>query len=148
MNWEERPWNWPTSTFETLVRVRRTGEGVPFTGLKPVGTPLAFAVNEADQALESGSVEKLVKLVTDEAAVRLRQRFAEAKEQKRPCRAQMWKRVVNVEYVHYAEGLHQAATGTGSHSGEGHEAGPRTTSSRQNTTIKLNLNHEPRRSYT
>ena len=27
--------------FETFVRIHRAGEGAPFTGLKPAGTPLA-----------------------------------------------------------------------------------------------------------
>lgn len=114
--------------FETLVRVHRAGEGAPFTGLKPAGTPLAPAVEEADQALENGSVEKLVKQVTDEAAAGLRQRFADAKSKKAHAghNVEAGREFVAayVEYVHYAEGLHQAAIGPGAHSAEGEGAAP------------------------
>lgn len=51
--------------FETLVRLHRAGEGAPYDGIKPAGTDLGPAVSGADKALESGSVDDLVKLVTD-----------------------------------------------------------------------------------
>ncbi len=114
--------------FETLVRVHRAGEGARFTGLKPAGTPLAPAVEEADQALESGSVEKLVKQVTDEAAAGVRQRFAEASSRQAHAghNVEAGREFVAayVEYVHYAEGLHQAATGASAHSAVGQEGAP------------------------
>ena len=49
--------------FETLVRIHRAGEGAPYTGLKP-GTAVDPAVALADQALASGSVDKLVEVLT------------------------------------------------------------------------------------
>ena len=39
--------------FETLVRIRRAGEGVSFTGLKPAGSDLGPSIPTADRALES-----------------------------------------------------------------------------------------------
>jgi len=114
--------------FETLVRVHRAGEGEPFTGLKPAGAELGPAIAEADKALESGSVEKVVKLVTDEAAAGIRQRFAEAREKKEHIEhsVQAGREFVAayVEYVHYVEGLHQAAQAASAHHAEGHEAAP------------------------
>lgn len=114
--------------FETLVRVHRAGEGAPFTGLKPAGTELGPAIEEADKALESGSVEKVVKLVTDEAAAGIRQRFAEAREKKAHAdrNVEVGREFVAayVEYVHYVEGLHQAAQGAGAQHEEVHEAAP------------------------
>lgn len=111
--------------FETLVRVHRAGEGAPFTGLKPAGTALEPAVEEADKALESGSVEKLVQQVTNEASAGLRKRFVEAQQRKAHAghNVEAGREFVAayVEYVHYAEGLHQAAKGGGAHSAEGHE---------------------------
>jgi hypothetical protein len=66
--------------FETLVRIHRAGEGEPFTGLKPAGTDPGPAVTQADKALETGSADKVIQLVTDAAAAGIRQRFAEARE--------------------------------------------------------------------
>jgi len=108
--------------FETLVRVHRASEGAPFTGLKPAGTPLEPPIEEADKALDTGSADNLVKLVTDEAAAGIRKRFAEAKEKKAHAEhnVEAGREFVAayVEYVHYVEGLHQAAQGAGHH----HEA--------------------------
>jgi hypothetical protein len=105
--------------FETLVRVHRAGEGAPFTGLKPAGTELGPAIEEADKALESGSVEKVVKLVSDEAAAGIRQRFAKAREKKAHAEhnVEAGREFVAayVEYVHYVEALHQAAQSAAAH---------------------------------
>lgn len=117
--------------FETLVRVHRAGEGAPFTGLKPAGTPLEPAIEEADKALESGSVEKVVRLVTEDAAAGLRKRFAVLSEKRRHAEDSVEKGrefvAAYVEYVHFVEGLHRAAQGAGTEHGEAQEA---------------NLNHE------
>jgi len=114
--------------FETLVRVHRAGEGAPFTGLKPAGTELGPAIEEADKALESGSVQKVVKLVTDEAAAGIHRRFATAREKQTHAdhNVEAGREFVAayVEYVHYVEGLHQAAEAASGHHGDGHEASP------------------------
>lgn len=114
--------------FETLVRVHRAGEGAPFTGLKPAGTELGPAIEEADKALETGSVGKVVKLVTEEAAAGIRRRFAEAREKKthaeRNVEAGREFVAAYVEYVHYVEGLHQPAQAAAAHHEDGHGAAP------------------------
>lgn len=114
--------------FETLVRVHRAGEGAPFTGLKPAGTEVGPAIEEADKALESGSVDKLVKLVTDEAAAGIRRRFAEARESKAHAEhnVEAGREFVAayVEYVHYVEGLHQAAQAAAVHHEDAHATAP------------------------
>ena len=114
--------------FETLVRVHRAGEGAPFTGLKRAGTGLGPALEEADRALDSGSVENAVKLVADEAAAGIRRRFAEAREKKAHANhnVEAGREFVAayVNYVHYVEGLHQAALAAGAHHEDGHAAGP------------------------
>ena len=110
--------------FETLVRVHRAGEGEPFTGLKPAGTDFSPAVAEADKAMDTGSVDKVVKRVTDDAATGIRQRFAEAREKKKHAdeSVEAGREFVAayVEYIHYVEGLHQTAQGAGRH----HEEAP------------------------
>lgn len=111
--------------FETLVRIHRAGESAPFTGLKPAGTELSPAIEEADKALESGSVDNAVKLVTDEVARGIRKRFAEVCEKKAHAEhnVEAGREFVAayVDYVHYVEGLHQATEAVGAHHTEGHE---------------------------
>jgi hypothetical protein len=65
--------------FETLVRVHRAGEGAPFTGLKPAGEiPPGIALG--DRALEKGSVDDLLKVLTEHLTAGLKDRFDEAAE--------------------------------------------------------------------
>ena len=100
---------------ETLIRVHRAGEGAPYTGLKPAGSPVDPAVRLADRALEEGSVDTLVKGMTSHVAEGLQERFAKAGELRKRAndsveagRAYV---AAYVEFVHYAEKLHQAAVG-------------------------------------
>lgn len=112
--------------FETLVRVHRAGEGAPFTGLKPAGSDLGPAVEHADKALESGSVESVVKLVTEDVAAGIRRRFAVVQEKKKHAEQSVEAGrefvAAYVEYVHYVEGLHELAAG--SSAGAHHEGPP------------------------
>jgi hypothetical protein len=100
--------------FETLVRVHRASEGAPFTGLKPAGTSLGPAVTGADKALETGSEDALVHLVTKEVEKGIRERFAHARETRKASETsvQAGRRYVAhyIEYVHYVERVHDAAT--------------------------------------
>lgn len=101
--------------FETLVRVHRASEGEPFTGLKPAGTDLPPIIPAVDQALETGSVEKVVGLVTRTAKEGLEARFREAWERKRRADESVaaGREYVRayVQFLHYAERLYLAATG-------------------------------------
>jgi hypothetical protein len=69
--------------FENLVRIHRVGEGAPYTGILPAGTPIEPAIALADQVLESGNADKLVKAIThhvggrDPRTVRARGRHEE-----------------------------------------------------------------------
>jgi hypothetical protein len=106
--------------FETLVRVHRDGEGAPYTGLKPAGAPVDPGIAASDTALETGSVELLVKVVTAEVDKGLRERFAKAAEA-RPHAAESVERgrqfvAAYVEFMHYAERLLLNASTPGAHS--------------------------------
>jgi hypothetical protein len=46
--------------FETVVRIHRAGEGAPYTGLKPAGTPVDPVIPIAEEAVATGSTERLV----------------------------------------------------------------------------------------
>lgn len=109
-----------TFFFETLVRIHRAAEGAPYTGLKPAGRDLGPAIPAADQALESGSIEAVEKLLTEAIHKGLRQHFHAAMSQKKfdPNDVAAGRRYVEayVSYVHYVEGLWEAAT----QSAEGH----------------------------
>ncbi|HET7271593.1 MAG TPA: DUF6448 family protein [Rubrobacter sp.] len=61
--------------FETVVRIHRAGEGAPFTGLKPAGLGHGPVVPVAEKAIENGSAEALVKLLTDTVEEQIRERF-------------------------------------------------------------------------
>ncbi len=98
---------------ETLVRLHRAGEGAPYTGLK--GEPVEPIIQAADTALEIGSVDALVKLITDAAAQGVRERFARTVEAKKHADESVEKGREFVEsyvqFTHYVERLHQDASG-------------------------------------
>ncbi len=50
--------------FETAVRVHRAGDGAPFTGLKPAGLDVGPVIPAAERALESGSADALIEVLT------------------------------------------------------------------------------------
>jgi uncharacterized protein DUF6448 len=103
-----------TFFFETLVRVHRASEGAPYTGLKPAGLDLGPAIPAADKALDSGSTEAVEKLLTDAVRKGLREHFHAAMSQKKfdPNDVTAGRRYVDayVPYIHYVEGLWEAAT--------------------------------------
>lgn len=113
--------------FETLVRVHRAGEGAPYTGLKPAGTPPEPGVTEADAALAAGWVEPLVQAVTAVVAHGIEARFARVAELKKHASdsATAGREYVEayVEYMHYVENLLQIAEGATEHHTPAVEAG-------------------------
>jgi len=94
--------------FETLVRVHRQGEGVAFSGLKPAGM-IDPAIAKADQALASGSVDKLADAVAAHVGEAMRERFAHAQATKQHAddSVQAGREFVEayVQYVHFVEGI-------------------------------------------
>lgn len=99
--------------FETLVRVHRASEGAPYTGLKPAGLDRGPAIPAADRALEDGSIEAVEKLLTDAIHAGLREHYQAAMSRKAfaPDDVVAGRRYVEayVPYVHYVEGLWEAA---------------------------------------
>jgi len=106
------------SFFTTLVKIHRAGEGAPFTGLKPAGT-VEPAVAEADKALASGSAVSLIKLITNDVAAGIQERYdhAAATYKHKDDSVAQGREFVEayVEFTHYVERLHQDATGKGAH---------------------------------
>jgi len=100
--------------FETLVRVHRAGEGAPFTGLKPAGLNLGPAIPAADSAIEQGSVESVVRLLTVAMQEQLREHFNEVVSAKAfmPDDVTAGRAYVKayVEFIHYVERVYEAST--------------------------------------
>lgn len=103
--------------FETLVRIHRAGEGAPYTGLKAeeVEPPVAAA----DKALEIGTVEDLVKMVTEKVADGIRDRFKETLEKKKHAgeSVKAGRKFVEayVPFTHYVERIYVAAEAAHGH---------------------------------
>ena len=105
--------------FETLVRIHRTGEGAPYTGLKSESPEPV--IQAADKALETGSADNLVKMVNDAAAAGIGERFARVKETKKHAEesVEAGREFVEayVDFTHYVERLHMDASASGAHHG-------------------------------
>jgi hypothetical protein len=100
--------------FETLVRVHRAGEGAPFTGLNTAGRDLGPAIPAADQAIDDGSLDPLLKLLTGAVQESLRERFNEVVRNKafQPADLATGRAYVKayVEFIHYVERVYEAST--------------------------------------
>lgn len=103
-----------TYFFETLVRIHRSSEGAPYTGLKPAGIDLGPAIPAADQAITSGSIEEVEKLLTEAIHKGLREHLHAVMNHKKYEQNDVaaGRLYVNayVPYIHYVEGLWEAAT--------------------------------------
>lgn len=114
--------------FETLVRVHRASEGAGYTGLKPAGADLGPAVPAADRALRDGSIEAVVKLLTDAMRAGVHRHFHAAMSRKSFAVDDVaaGRRFVEayVPYVHYVERLWDAASSEvhGHHQAHGERA--------------------------
>ncbi|MDO8586965.1 MAG: DUF6448 family protein [Armatimonadota bacterium] len=61
--------------FETVVRVHRAGEGAPYTGLKPSGLTEGPVIPVAEKAIETGSVDELLKVLSDILRAEVQEKF-------------------------------------------------------------------------
>ena len=101
--------------YETVVRLHRASEGEPFDGIKPSGYDVGPAVVAADRALDSASLHALTTMLFTDLGTGLRKHFEEALA----ARAAMKDDDLTsgrsyvkayVEFMHYVERLHDAAT--------------------------------------
>ena len=61
--------------FETAVRLHRAGEGAPYTGLKPAGLDVGPVIPVAEKAIETGSPDALIRILTDTLRHEVQHRF-------------------------------------------------------------------------
>ena len=103
--------------FETLVRVHRMGESAPYTGLSSENPEPA--IEAADKALVSGSVDELVRMITEDVAAGIRERFARVRETRKHADKSVEAGREYVEayvlFTHFVERLHVDAKGSGGH---------------------------------
>jgi len=101
--------------FETIVRLHREGEGFPYTGLQPQGTPIEPVILAADSALASGSGDELANHLSAAVAEGVRDRFraALAAKQHADDSVEAGRRFVAayVELTHYVEALDALVAG-------------------------------------
>jgi hypothetical protein len=100
--------------FETVVRLHRAGEGAPYNGLQPAGRDLGPAIPAADRAVESGDLGDVEKLLIKDIRSGLAEAFEPVKARRNydPNDLDAGRQYVKayVEYVHFVERLHEAAT--------------------------------------
>lgn len=68
--------------FSELVRIHRAGEGAPYDGLKPSGTPVDERVLAADESILVGNLSPLEGLMEEEQLPELTKRFEKVMELK------------------------------------------------------------------
>jgi Family of unknown function (DUF6448) len=107
---------------ETVIRLHRTGEGAPYTGVKPAGIDYGPVIPAADYAVETGDLAKLTAVLSEEIEHALRERLAHVRELQKASRepktavevAAARERVsAELGLVTFAESIRQAALGRG-----------------------------------
>ena len=122
------------SFFETLVRIHRAAEGVPFTGVKPLGTPIDPRVAAADKSIAAGNLSPVKGLIPEKNRPELTERFEKVMSLKNfdvnDVKAGREYIEAYVQFFKFAEGEEEheghgdahAAEGTGSGHAEGHSS--------------------------
>lgn len=111
--------------FETVIRVHRAGEGLPYTGLKPTGTiePVILA---ADKSLEQGSANELAADIAKAVQEEIQKRFTQAVEKKKHAEESVEAGRAYVEayvgFVHFVESIHSLATEGSEAHGHSHKS--------------------------
>jgi len=104
------------------VRLHRAGENAAYTGLKPAGTDFGPAIPAAEKAVESGSLDALVKLLSEELAHGLSARFHHAVGNKTATKEPTTKADVpaararvsaELQFIGYVESIRAAIAGGG-----------------------------------
>ncbi len=111
--------------FENVVRIHRAGEGAPYTGLKPAGLGHGPVVPVAERAIETGSPDELVTLLTGMVEQAVRERFDHAMHLKAHADGDL---AANRAYVEamlglevWSHSLHEALHAEPHEHGHGHE---------------------------
>ncbi len=110
------------SFIETVIRLHRAGEGAPYTGLKAAGEDAGPVIKAAEQAVETGDIDKLKAILGEEIEHALTERFSRVRElskvslePKSPAEVLHTRERVSAElgFITFAERIRQAALGKG-----------------------------------
>lgn len=97
---------------ETLVRVHRAGEGAPYTGIKDEALDPFFVMT--DDALASGSADKMIGMISNHMAEAIKAKFEHAlqasKHKDKSVEAGREFVEAYVTYMHYVEHVYAAIT--------------------------------------
>lgn len=109
--------------FQNLVRIHRAGEGAPYTGVKPLGTPVEEAVAAADKSIELENLTPFGDLIPEERMPGLEERFEKILATKdfdvNDVEAGREFVEAYVQFTHYAEGEeHEVGHGEEGHGEE------------------------------
>ena len=119
--------------FETLVRIHRQGEGVPYSGLKPAGTDPGAGIRAADRVLDGGSLDELLGSMTARLTAAIRERYGLAVERRSHAEdsVEAGREYVDayVTFIHFVERLQEDLAQPAAHSGHA-EVPPGTAHSR------------------
>jgi hypothetical protein len=114
--------------FETLVRIHRAGEGVAYTGVKPAESEPELGIVAADNAIEKGSADELMKNLTETIHHGVQKQFSRvlATKNYRPDDVEAGREYVKtyVMFIHYVEQLYQSTLSPAEghyHEGETHD---------------------------
>ncbi len=105
---------------ETLVRLHRTGEGAPYSGIKDEQVEPIVAM--AEKALTDGSADEMIKKISSHMAAAINEKFTKVIEAKKDKDKSIDAGREFVEayviYMHYIEGIHNAIMSAGAHHAE------------------------------
>ena len=101
--------------FETVVRVHRASEGEPYTGLKPAGLDHGPAIPAAEKAIETGSADPLIELLTSAIETAVAEQLKAVLHTKHAATSDdvaSGRRFVMayVRFIHFVERIYEAAT--------------------------------------
>ncbi|MDO8549664.1 MAG: DUF6448 family protein [Ignavibacteria bacterium] len=105
--------------FETVVRLHRSGEGEPYTGLKPAGRDLGPAIPLADLSIEKNSLKELNDLLIHSSEQKLQNNFELVTSLKNYNKNNIaaGREFVEayVQFIHYAEKLYELSNHSDEH---------------------------------
>lgn len=109
--------------FETLVRLHRQSEGVPYTGLVS-GAEVPHGIEAADEAIDAGSATELQEGLTKRIQGELQTKFERVREAKKHAgeSVEAGRKFVAayVDFIHYAENLYEISAPAAPQHGQAH----------------------------
>lgn len=105
---------------ETAVRLHRAGEKAAYTGLKPAGTDFGPAIPAAEKALEAGTLDGVVSLISEKVVHSLMERLRHVAETQTASKTPATRAEVaaararasaELAFIGYVEALYRATEG-------------------------------------